>query len=363
MTWLANITRMSTMQLNQSQRSNVSTAQIALQRAGHELATGKRADLFGDMGSRAAIAFSMRTLEDNTQAYMLSNKLLDNKLQTMLDSIDGIRESVSDVTTTALLSKDEKSNSTFVLQTQARAAIEAILGGLNGSYNGEFMFGGTASNTPPLNRWSEANAATGLSPEDVLSAVVGTGPTTAAEAASMAAELDQIFASSHSGNPNYNFEATFYNGTPELDGSAQPNNRVVARVSQGQQLDYGVQANDQGIRDLLKGLSMLASVDVNAITDEAAYTAWMTTATDALAAGTQGMLDISSSIGFDQQIVERANDRLSDLSILQRTQIATIEDADPYEAATRVSNMETQLQASYTVSARLSGLSILNYLR
>ncbi|MGH1466622.1 MAG: flagellin [Cognatishimia sp.] len=363
MTWLANITRMSTMQLNQSQRSNVSTAQIALQKAGHELATGKRADLFGDMGSRAAIAFSMRTLEDNTQAYMLSNKLLDNKLQTMLDSVDGIRQSVEDVTAAALLNSDRKSNSTFVLQTQARAAIESILGGLNGSFNGEFMFGGTASNAPPLTRWSEANPDTGLSPEDVLQAVLGSGPTTAAEAATMAAEIDQIFDSSHSGNPNYNFESTFYNGTPALDGSAQPNNRVVARINQGQQLDYGVQANDQGVRDMLKGLAMLATVDVNAIADDAAYSAWMTSAAEALSAGTQGLLDISSSIGFDQQIVERANTQLTDLSILQRTQIASIEDADPYEAATRVSNMETQLQASYTVSARLSGLSILNYLR
>jgi flagellar hook-associated protein 3 FlgL len=48
---------------------------------------------------------------------------------------------------------------------------------------------------------------------------------------------------------------------------------------------------------------------------------------------------------------------------VQRTQISNYESVDPYEAITRMNSLETQLQASYQVSSRLSSLSILNYLR
>ena len=39
-----------------------------------------------------------------------------------------------------------------------------------------------------------------------------------------------------------------------------------------------------------------------------------------------------------------------------------MEGVDPYEAATRLSALETQLQASYAVTARLSRMSFLNFL-
>jgi flagellar hook-associated protein 3 FlgL len=84
---------------------------------------------------------------------------------------------------------------------------------------------------------------------------------------------------------------------------------------------------------------------------------------DSLSASQEGMLDISARIGFNQQIVEKTQTQLNDLSLVQRTQISNYESVDPYEAITRMNSLETQLQASYQVSSRLSSLSILNYLR
>jgi flagellar hook-associated protein 3 FlgL len=62
-------------------------------------------------------------------------------------------------------------------------------------------------------------------------------------------------------------------------------------------------------------------------------------------------------------VVEKAQTQLRDLSLIQRNMITDYENVDPYEAITRMTNMERQLEATYQVTARLSGLSILGFLR
>lgn len=354
--------RFSTMQFNLTSQRYVSETTIALQRAGKEVSTGIRADIFGDLGSRAAQDLKLRTQFDQAEAYLTSNDVLSNKLSAMLTAVDAIREQVGSVIETAIINSSGPSNGGSALQAQARAALESVIATLNTSYNGEFIFAGTQSDQVTLMRWEETNPTTGLSPEEIMQNIIGSGPTDAASATAMADDIDSIFASLNTVAPDRNFEATFYNGTPALDGSGQPMARLRGRISPGQELQYGIQANDQGFRDILKGLSMLATADVSQITDNAAYKEWMDRVIGALTIGQEGALAASSTIGFNQQVVETAKARLEDITIVQQTQIANFETVDPYEAITRMTNLETQLQASYQVSARLSSLSIINVL-
>ena len=134
MAWMA--TRISSYQANYFLKSNVEQATIDLQKAGYELSTGRRADMFGDLGARAGVAITMRAREENTQAYISSNEVLENKLSAMLTSVDAIRDAVDDVLQTAILNKESKSTGSESLQAQARAAIEIVMGTLNTSFNG-----------------------------------------------------------------------------------------------------------------------------------------------------------------------------------------------------------------------------------
>lgn len=360
MTWLSS--RVSTYQMSYFMRSNVAETTSQLQRASAELASGRRADIFADLGSRSAVAITMRAREDDTQAYLDSNKILENKLQAMLDGMDTMRNPIDDLKVAVVLNKEKPTAAVSALQTQARAALETLFGTLNTRFNGEFLFAGTESQTQPMTPWETPDADTGLSPKDVIDAIVGAGPTDVASVTAISAELDQVMSSTHA-NANYNFEASFFNGTPNLDASSQPNQRVTGRLDQGQELHYGVQANDQAFRDTVKGLVMLASVEVDQITDPDAYKAWMEEAFQSLAKGSDGLLDITAEVGFNQQLVEQSKERLTDLSIVQTKQIGEYENIDPYEVATRLQGLQTQLQASYSITARISELTILNFYR
>lgn len=361
MTW--SVGSISTYQFSLFNRQNVSRNTTNLQRAAQEVSTGRHYNIYTELGPRSSSVMKLRARELETQTYMQANGVLGNKLQATLNAVDTLKDNVQGVLESALANASRPTNGADILQREARAAIESLVAILNTSYNGDHIFAGLQSDSAPMTRWEETNATSGLSPEDVMTGIIGAGPPDVATVVAMTAEIDLVFSSSDTVTPNRNYEQTFYNGTPELDGGGQLSKQVSARVSVGQEVVYGVRANEGPMREMYKGLAMLASYDVSQITDTAAYEAWMGEVIDALTIGQQGLTDISAKIGFNQQIVETAQTRLTDISLVNRTQIGEYENVDPYEAVTRMTNLETQLQASYEVSARLSSLSLLNFLR
>lgn len=358
---MSTISTISTMQLNLTARTYVAEATRALHDASQELSTGVKSDLYGELGARTAQLLSLRASEEETQAYISTNDILDSKLEAMLTATEAVREDTQGVLEISLVNASTTATGAEMLQEQAGAALESVIGALNTSFNGDYLFAGLDSDTVPLTRWSEVNDDTGTSPAAVLDGIVGSGPTTVAEAETMIAEIDAFFASANASAAD-NFEGTFYSGTPLVDGSGNEPGRVTAFVDEGQAVEYGVQANDGGFRDILKGLAMLAVIDVSEISDTATYSRWMDEVNEALSGGLEGALDASTAIGFNQQVVETAQSRLEDISLVQTTQISDYESVDPYEAATMVETLETQLEASYTITARLASLSLLNYL-
>lgn len=359
MSW--SVGRLSSYQFNLFNRLNVQRASVALQKAGKEVSTGRKADIYADLGSRSASVMKLRAREEDTQAYMKANALLENKLDAMLTAVNGVRGQVQSVLETALTNATRQENGSEVLQQQARAALESMIASMNSSFNGDHLFAGLDSREQPLMRWDQTNPGTGMSPLDAMTSLFGAGPTDPASANAIADQMDLAFDSNDGVDPLRNYEATFYNGSPEMTGLS-PTEQVTAWVNIGQKVTYGVRANDEGFRAAYQGLAMLAVTDVSQM-DEAAYATYMDRVIDTLSVAQEGMLDASARIGFNQQILETAQNQLTDLSLIQRSQIGQYENVDPYEAATRMNNLRSQLDASYEVSARLSGLSILNYLR
>lgn len=360
MTW--GIGNISSYQFSMFNRQNVQRTTLALQRAGQEVSTGRKADIYAELGPRSASVMKLRAREADTQTYMQANEVLGNKLQAMLISVDSVRERIQGVIETTLVNAGGPQKGAEVLQREARAALESLVATMNTSYNGDHLFSGLDSESPPLMRWSQTNASTGLSPEDVLNSLFGGGPVDGPSALAISDQIDLAFASNDPVDPDRNFESTFYQGSAAIDGGGQPAKQVNAWINVGQEVVYGARANDAPFRDAYKGLAMLSVTDVSQM-DEAAYDVWIERVIETLTTAQDGMLDVSARIGFNQQIVETTQTQLNDLSLVQRTQISNYEGVDPYEAITRMQSLEVQLEASYQVSARLSGLSILNYLR
>lgn len=342
------------------QRANQLMTQ-QLQKAEIELATGRHSDPFAALGARATEAMDMRSTLAETEGQVTANQFLESKIGLMSSTLGFVRESTQDLLELAMTNRDAASESAAFLQDMAQAAFDTIAGFMNTEYRGEALFGGVDSDRSPLNSWTSADSATGLSPKDVMDAIAAGGPVDAVDAAAKLAEINAAFDGS-AAVADHNFEESFYNGTPLLDGSSSPNPRITARISAEITITYGVQANDKPIRDVMKGLALLASVDPSEIDDPEAYSAWVGAAADALGTGLAGVLAQESTLGSVESQVATMIERFQSRSDVLTTQIGNLESVDPYEAATRLTLFQTQIQSSYAVTARLSQMSFLNFM-
>jgi len=325
-----------------------------LGQAQKELATGLKSDVFAALGVRASETLDLRASADRHEAQIRANSLLMGRMESMADALGAMRGAAQTAIELAVPNRDAPMGTVSEVRNVARTALDRLVAQANSAHAGVPLFAGTAQPGRVLQGWSETNPATGLAPRDVLDGILAGGLPDAAAATAAVAEIEAAFADA-SAAPARNYGATFYNGTPA--GGA----RQSAVIGEGETLAYGVQADDPAFRETVMGLAMLAAVDP-ATMEPGAYKVWMARAVDALTAGAGKLLQAETDVGAQQARIETANTRMQDRVDIYKGRILDLEGVDEYEAATRISLLDSQLNASYAVTARLSQLSFLNYM-
>ena len=124
-----------------------------------------------------------------------------------------------------------------------------------------------------------------------------------------------------------------------------------------------ITAQDPGIRNFLSELAKGALVGRGSLQsdpDEQGRLARLSG--EGLIAAEGDLIDLKASIGIVEAQTERANVEVR--AELQAFEIAKNEliSVDPFETAVKLENAQLQLETLYSVTARLSGLSLVNYL-
>lgn len=86
------------------------------------------------------------------------------------------------------------------------------------------------------------------------------------------------------------------------------------------------------------------------------------TAITTIAESTSKLANEQAKIGVAEERVENANDRMDFQKEILVGQLSGITDVDAYEAALRLNQLSTSLEASYSATARIQSLSLLNFL-
>jgi len=92
------------------------------------------------------------------------------------------------------------------------------------------------------------------------------------------------------------------------------------------------------------------------------FQAVLETAARVAGEGVQGITSLQSKLGVAQNRIASADDRMTRLSAVLSDQLGALEGVDPFEAASRVTELTTQLETAYALTARLERLNLLNYL-
>jgi flagellar hook-associated protein 3 FlgL len=308
-----------------------------VQRASNEVATGRHADialvLRGDVAPVLAIDASLSRLA----AFKTTTTDAAFQASAQQTTLSGLSSLAAGITTTLLGARDFPTPAQVnTVAADARARLESVVGLLNTQASGRSVFAGVATDTAPLGR-----------PDDLLAALeaAAAGATTAG---GVAAAVVNWFA-----DPlGY---GTFYQGGDPLSP---------APIAQGEIADLSTTALDPTIRDTLAGFAMAALIDRGMLagnTEERARLAQ--SAGQMLLTSEDGRIGLAAKIGTVEAQIESARTRNAAEETALGILRAEIGSADPYEAATRLETARAQLESLYLVTARVSRLSLVDFLR
>ncbi len=308
-------------------------------RLSEELASGRKSDLSTvGGGDFAPIVDLNRSLRANA-AYGTAIAEADLMASTMQDTLSSI-SSHSQALGPALLNAGNSASPTMIqaATSDARVRFEAVLSGLNTQVAGRYLFSGKATDTPPM-----ADAGTIIA--DLKLAVAG-----ASTAADVEAAVDAWF-----DTPGGGYETVAY------QGSTSPLERM--QLSDSDTVALGLTAADGRVRQVLKGFALAALVSDGVLAGNTQERAALTLkAGERLLGGDSSLALLRADVGTAQARIEAASARnASERSALEITR-SKLTSADPYKTATELESARTQLESIYRLTARLSRLSLSEFL-
>lgn len=307
-----------------------------------ELASGRRQDLAratgGDFKLLAGIERSLgllRSFSDTAGEAALVGQAMQGALETIqrLAEDNGI----------AFTSAASNGGAVAVRMTaaSARLQLDAAVSALNANAGDRYLFSGADTDRPALSGG-----------EAILSALAAvTSGLPSAEAV-----LDAVrgwFDAPHGGG---GFLDLAYDGS---DGAAGP-----MPIATSESARFDVSAADPVLRRTLEGLALGALIDAGTLSgDDVACAQVLSVAGEALMGAATGVVELRGRIGAIEATIEGARVRhAAETSALEIAREGIVA-ADPYETASGLEETRNQLEMLYALTARLSHLSLMEYLR
>jgi flagellar hook-associated protein 3 FlgL len=150
------------------------------------------------------------------------------------------------------------------------------------------------------------------------------------------------------------------------NGPGSARSTAVARIDPTTTVSYGTRANEEGIRWVVQNIAALAATSYSTSDPDASasYAALNQRVHAALAVptGVQTIQDIQVSLASAQTTMKNTDDQHKQTSNILTDMLQSIEGVDTAEIGSKILSLQTSLSASLSTTAKLAGLSLVNYL-
>ena len=327
-------------------------AQAALNQAQLELTNGGRvADIGLSLGGTTSRYLSLDQQNNALQAFTSSNATVSTQLAAATSGLDAIRTAASSFLS-SLTTAASAGSVSGALTASASSNLAALTATLNTTVAGQAIFGGINSGTPPLTTYGTGSAAKSAVDAAFASAFGTTQQSTSAASitgAQMSGFLSGSFATLFSGA---NYAGTW---------SSASDTNTSAAIAPNQSVTTSVSANDAAIRQLTQAYTMVQEFGGSNFSSGAGQ-AVVAAATQLVTSAVAGITSLEAGIGQSQAEVSDANTRMASQMTYLSTESGDLVSVDPAALSTKISGIETQIQASYEITAQLQKLSLTTYL-
>lgn len=230
-------------------------------------------------------------------------------------------------------------NGLETLSTSAYESLKSAVSSLNTAIGGRAIFAGDAGDQPAL-----VDAETILAE---VTAILEAAPDAATGLANVKAAFD---------TPGGLFETMLYTGGT---GDAPE-----AEIAEGERVAYQTRADAQAFRDIVRGFAtMAAAYDPDAALADDTRREIATAALPELRNAADPLNREAARIGVAEARIETVKTRHVTTETALTNSLNDLTGADPLTAATRMQELEGQLEILFLTTARLNQLSLSNFLR
>jgi len=289
-----------------------------------QVSSGYKSQTYKGIAQDTVALESAKALRDRTDAYVKSNTLIENRVQTydtalrqIGDIADELRQDVLNAVAT---------NSGTALAGKVQDLYQRAVDVLNKQVDGRYIFAGSRTDTPPVS----VTSAAGLLAASPVSSVF-----------------------------------------------ANDQNKATAQLDDNLTVTYGVTASDAAT-NLFSEMQRILQFDSGTLPSGAGASApagsfggtlapnqkdFLSGEIPALKTMVDGVQDVVAANGIVAQSLADVQDRQNQTLVTAKSFIGDIQDADTAQAITNLNQDQTALQASYEVLSKISSLNLLDFLK
>jgi flagellar hook-associated protein 3 FlgL len=335
----------------------LNTRQAVLQ---GQVASGVASDSYAGLGATAGVALSLQPQITAAAAWSSNVTNAQTTLgvtQTALGQIQAIATNLQ--TSLVTLSSSASSQTIATTAAQARSALDQLGMLLNTRSGDSYVFGGTASDTPPVAISGRLSTSAFFSEVAASVASVGTSGAAAVEAATVS-----LAGSNAAGTTVFSSALSV-----PADQAGALQRSVV--TGPGERMAVGVVATagtgavgtstGSVLRDLMRSLAAVGSLD-EADSGSAGYADLVSSLSSDMASVSSGLTAMTAGVGATQQQLSDKAAGLQTLNSALNAQLGTAKDVDIPTVSAQLTATTTALQESYSLLADMKGLTLAAFL-
>jgi len=341
----------STYVLSSALRYSVTNNQSLLSKATKEATTGRFADVGLQLGTATGRDVELRAEMSFADQIVDTNGLVAGRVDVTQNRLGELGATAQEFLKNLIATRDAD-NGASMIQPSASANLQDLIGALNASYNGSYLFGGINTQNAPIANYAAGSTSKNAVDADFL-ATFGFSQSAAGVSSITPAQMQTFLSTS--------FDAEFASPAWNTIWSSATDQVLSSRISTTEVVDTSVSANQPALRKLAEAYTMLNDLGT-ANLSKSTFQVVVDKAISLVGGATSDLAVLGGNIGSIQQRVTGATDKLKIQHDILNEQIVAMENVDPTEASVRVSTLQNQIETALALTARLQKISLINYL-
>lgn len=334
-------------------RQTLGALQLQLTQRQKELSTGRRADIGVALGAQTSRSFALSNARAEIDVIQTTNNVAAARLDTTQAALGDLLGAARNMRATLLASQTNGGDPTAIV-AQARNALANFVSTLNSGDGGAFLFAGQNVKSPPVENYLATPPASNKTALDTaFRAAFGMSQNDTAISTISSAQMETFLSG--------DFQRLFAAPAWSADWSHATDEPLKSRISVSATIDASVTANDPAFRKLASAYVMvgdLGAASLNAST----YHTVLQTALQTIDASIDDMTRTQARVGVMQTSIKDASDAISIQSQTLTLQLDALEGVDQIETATQVNDLMRQIETAFTLTSRISQLTLAKYL-